>query len=428
MKKLALRECSGDWIYYLTALSYKEVFENVRKIDKELHESKSLSDMIQRSLTDNVDKIANYITNQPEHFFNALVLAVYDGDPQWREIKINYDNGESYELGVLEFNGDEIIFPVDGQHRVEGIKKVITENPDRYNTETIPVIFIGHKNTKDGRQRTRRLFSTLNRYAKPVTLNDIIALDEDDIIAIATRHLIENNILFKETRLNNHKQKAIPEKDKTAFTNIITLYECNTELLKFFIKDVEIKIDGTKVKNGKKKVDAYCRFRRSEEEIKAFLTFVDDYWCNFIEYIDSINKYVTTPIEKSPALIFRNSEGGNLLFRPVGQKPFVITALKLYEVAHDFSDVMKIMNKINLDLSIDLWTYIAWNPIAKKMVTSSNSKTIQMIMQYIIGVNELTEKELNDLIKAIQGYKADENMQREDVIKLLNKYALLTES
>ena len=60
MKKLALRECSGDWIYYLTALSYKEVFENVRKIDRELHESKSLSDMIQRSLTDNVDKIANY--------------------------------------------------------------------------------------------------------------------------------------------------------------------------------------------------------------------------------------------------------------------------------------------------------------------------------------------------------------------------------
>ncbi len=426
MKKLALRECSGDWIYYLTALSYKEVFENVRKIDRELHESKSLSDMIQRSLTDNVDKIANYITNQPEHFFNALVLAVYDGDPQWREIKINYDNGESYELGVLEFNGDEIIFPVDGQHRVEGIKKVIAENPEKYNAETIPVIFIGHKNTQEGRQRTRRLFSTLNRYAKPVTLNDIIALDEDDIIAIATRHLIENNILFKETRLNNHKQKAIPEKDKTAFTNIITLYECNTELLKFFIKDVEIKIDGVRIKNGKKKVDAYCRFRRSEKEIKAFLTFVDDYWCNFIEYIDIIKKYVQTPIEEGPASLFRNSEGGHLLFRPVGQKPFVITALKLYEVAHNFSDVMKIMNKINLDLSTDLWTYIAWNPIAKKMVTSSNGKAIQLIMQYIIGVNELTEKELNDLVKAIQGYKADENMQQEEVIKLLNKYAVRT--
>ena len=32
MKKLALRENSGDWIYYLTSLSYKEVLENVKKI------------------------------------------------------------------------------------------------------------------------------------------------------------------------------------------------------------------------------------------------------------------------------------------------------------------------------------------------------------------------------------------------------------
>ena len=71
MNKLALRENSGDWIYYLTSLTYKEIAENVKKIDDELHTSKTLSDMIQRSLTDNVEKIARYIESQPEHFFNA---------------------------------------------------------------------------------------------------------------------------------------------------------------------------------------------------------------------------------------------------------------------------------------------------------------------------------------------------------------------
>lgn len=68
MNKLALREKSGDWIYYLTSLTYKEVNDYVKKVDDELHTSKSLSDMIQRSLTDNVAKIAKYIEKQPEHF------------------------------------------------------------------------------------------------------------------------------------------------------------------------------------------------------------------------------------------------------------------------------------------------------------------------------------------------------------------------
>lgn len=107
----------------------------------------------------------------------------------WHEVRLEYDDGsEFYNLGVLELNGDEKIFPVDGQHRVEGIKKVVNES-DKYNDEQIPVIFIGHKTDDAGMQRSRRLFSTLNRYAKPVSMRDIIALDEDDVVAIASQRL-----------------------------------------------------------------------------------------------------------------------------------------------------------------------------------------------------------------------------------------------
>ncbi len=48
MKKLSLREKSGDWIYYLTSFTYKEVKENVKRVDDELHKSKSLNELIQR--------------------------------------------------------------------------------------------------------------------------------------------------------------------------------------------------------------------------------------------------------------------------------------------------------------------------------------------------------------------------------------------
>lgn len=420
MKKLALRENSGDWIYYLTSLKYSEIKKYVSPINKELHTSKTLSEMIQRSLTDNVDKIANYIKNQNEHFFNALVLAVYDGDPQWQEIELDYGYGETYELGILEFTGEEKIFPVDGQHRVEGIKKVLQDS-DAFNNETIPVIFIGHKRTPSGMQRTRRLFSTLNRYAKPVTLNDIIALDEDDIIAIATRHLIESHPLFHESRLNNHKQKAIPEKDKIAFTNIISLYECNTVLLTHFIKDKVILGDNKKPLRGKSKIDAFCRFRPTESEIDEFNSFVTSFWDSFSCRIESIREYLNITVDDNPALLYRNKEGGNLLFRPIGQRPFVITAISLFEKLQDFDKVMMRMNLINYDVQGPLWEKIVWNPFTNKMITSSNGKLIEYILKFLADSTLLSEKELHDMINSYKACKEDESM---NVIAFLENYRI----
>lgn len=420
MNKIAFREKSGNWIYYLTWLTYKEVSLYVKKVDKELHQSNSLNNMIQRSLTDNVKRIATYIERQPEHFFNALVLAVYDGDPQWREIELEYDNEEKYNLGILELSGEEKIFPVDGQHRVEGIKEVLQRNNNgKFDDETIPVIFIGHKNTTQGMQRTRRLFSTLNRYAKPVTLNDIIALDEDDIIAIATRHLIETNELFHEERLNNHKQKAIPDNDKVAFTNIISLYECNTELLKYFLKDKQVLFDGRELR-GKRKIDEYCRVRPAEEDINAFLCFVDQYWSSFSENLDVIKKYLATKIDEQPALIYRNKNGGNLLFRPIGQRPFVLCALGLYDRTKNMRITMQTMNNINFEIDSELWKFIVWNPINKKMITSSNGTLIEYLLKYFAGV-ELTSKEFLKMKEDFRSMKGDEHLTDDEICEMLNR-------
>ena len=73
-------------------------------------------------------------------------------------------------------------------------------------------------------ERTRRLFTTLNRYAKPVSKSEIVALDEDDIIAITTRELVENHQLFQE-KISLSKTKAVSVNDNRSFTTIITLYD-----------------------------------------------------------------------------------------------------------------------------------------------------------------------------------------------------------
>lgn len=164
LKMPSIRSKMGIWMYYVGTLSFREVAEYVHPINDELHKSVLLSQMIQRSITENYKSIANYLITQEERFFNALILAVYDGQPEWNEVRIDdVGNSDSYSLGILTLTGKEKIFPVDGQHRVAGIKKALENNPE-LQTERVPVIFIGHSKDEIGMQRTGRMFSTLNRY------------------------------------------------------------------------------------------------------------------------------------------------------------------------------------------------------------------------------------------------------------------------
>ena len=115
MKLPAIRACIGDWVYYVATMTFKDVAAHVKRVDDELHKSELLKDLLQRSITSNYKSIAQYIQAQQERFFNALVLAVYDGDPLWHEVRLEYDDGsEFYNLGILELSNDEKIFPVDG--------------------------------------------------------------------------------------------------------------------------------------------------------------------------------------------------------------------------------------------------------------------------------------------------------------------------
>jgi DNA sulfur modification protein DndB len=91
MRIPALRAHIGNWTYYVTTLTFEQVSNVISPIDDELHKSESLRDLIQRSITNNYISIKDYIINQPELFFNSLVLAVYDDYPDWREIEFAYE-------------------------------------------------------------------------------------------------------------------------------------------------------------------------------------------------------------------------------------------------------------------------------------------------------------------------------------------------
>lgn len=397
MKIPAIKATLGNNTYYIATLTFQQVSDFVSDIDDELHKSETLKDLIQRSITNNYISIKDYILVQKERFFNSLILAVYNDYPNWRGIEFHYGDIVTNQMGILEFDKEHKIFPVDGQHRVKGIKEAIKVSPELGN-EQISVLFIGHSTRSDGMEKTRRIFSTLNRYAKPVNDDDIIALDEDDLCAITTRELIETFSLFqgKKIAISKYGNKKIEEKDNESLTSIITLYQCNKILFGNFIKNRTFN-DSIWSRVEKKE---YLKFRPSEEIINEFILYCKDYWDAFKLNIDSIKDFNKSK-EEGSAKKYRNREnGGILLFRPIGLLPFVEATVKIQQKAKiSYGEILKKINNIDLTISKNPWINIVWKLREKRMVMGKKT-VIKNLVIYMYNPDFLTKTQLAALKKS----------------------------
>lgn len=393
----AIRGTLGELTYYTATFTFRQIAERVKPADEELHTSKSLREQLQRALSDNHKSITEYILTQKEHFFNALVLAVYNGDPTWNELEFEYNGIRHYSMGFLHLNGEERIFPVDGQHRVEGIKSALNTNPELEN-ETITVIFIGHHNTRDGKEKTRRIFSTLNRYAKPVSLGDIIALDEDDIVAISTRDLLENCPLFmnENVKIDKKSSKALADNDDKSFTSLITLYDTNKIIYTYYKSSYDHQ---KKIYNGKK-ITELLKFRPSKQEIDDFYSYLLDFWVLFIKTFPGVKSYVDNCHNEKAASNYRNKETGGLLyFRPVAL-PKLIKAIfeTKIRLRIELDEVIENFSKIEFSISKKPWTNLLWDAKTQTMVMKYKTYISYMLI-YLYKKELLAPKEIGTLIK-----------------------------
>lgn len=404
----AIRSGMGVWNYYVSTLTYSQIAHYVKMPD-EIYQSKKLSDMLQRVLTENTTAIFEYLINEKERFFNSLVLAVYGGSPKWHEGVFEMRDEIFSNIGVLELTGEEKIFPIDGQHRVSAIKKLIDEKGVN-DEEEVPVIYIAHIDNEEGIRRTRKLFTTLNRYAKPVKANEIIALDEDDISAIVTRRLVEDGGIFDGKRLVFSKTESIGKNDKESFTHIITLYKCNCYLLKSFL-----------VENGiRTKASSFLRFRPSDEIIDKFEFYLNHFWQVMIFNEKDLANYMNTSANASN---YRNANGGNLLFRPAGLKAFVEAIVDIHMNSEkSYEDILSSMSSLNLDLSDSPWHGVLWNN--GKMIM--NNKEIVKNLLFFNYDSELSnqkgklivdKEKLFKAYAALVSYEGDE----ENIVKMITQ-------
>ena len=389
----ALRCRMGDWIYYVTFMSFRDIKEWIHA-PHEIHSSKKLSEWIQRELQSNhAQAIATYLATQPERMFNALFVGIYGGEPQWGEIQVSstlelapfevtedqLDN-LSRSIGILHFSGEEKLFAIDGQHRVAGVKLALEKNKDLLKDDEITVILVGHKTDQTGRERTRRLFTTLNKTAKRVSQTDIIALDEDNGAAIVTRRMIDDFTLFLKGEMIAFNPTAnIGDSDTDSITSVITLYDIAKTLVGC--------VDGTR---------GFTNNRPDDDLLNSVYNFCCSYWNSLKEIIPEYNEVFLS--KKSPSQ-FRQPDNNHLLFRPVGQRAFTeATAYLIKNYSLELDEAIKELSQVDLWLHSLKWHYILWNPIGKTMISTAKNRSIaKSHLLKMIGRDEfLTEKQSQD--------------------------------
>ena len=383
----ALRGVMGDWVYYSCLVDLGEVSSRVHYAE-EVHKNKALSDMIQRQLNKGRSaQIAEYLKQQPERFFNSLVVATYGGQPNWHALsdvrsKTNEDKLKNLRedtvasVGFLTLRGDESLFALDGQHRLAGIKKAIKDGLEHDPYDEVSVIFVAHKNTGKGLERTRRLFTTLNKTARPVSKGDIIALDEDDVMAICVRRLIEDTELFLDDRIAFVASNNMPVANATSLTTIGNLYDVLTILFT------------NAYSNLRKQKRDLQRVRPSDEELDAYFEYSKDLFIQLRENVEELDEFFSSKNTKRVVKKYRGSHGGSALFRPIGLEIFTRIVGRLTQHM-SLTDAVKLAAKLPRKLTEAPYEGLMWDTNTRT-ISNSHKVTLREILLYMVGASKMS--------------------------------------
>jgi DNA sulfur modification protein DndB len=377
----ALRCKMGAWTYYAAGMRLHDVAERIQ-LAQDIHESRSLNDLIQRALSKRAADITEYlVTQQKDRFFNAIVVGIYGGEPEWFDLRVEenpiLDPDEIPEyvtdsLGILRLCGTEQLFAIDGQHRVVGIRDAVAKD-EALGTEQITALFVAHQRTQEGLERTRRLFTTLNRYAKPVNKKDVIALDEDDTVAIVTRWLVDSHPLFRDKVSISHT-KSIPVSARDQFTTIVALYDS---------LDTYLRARASARPQEWKKLK---RYRKPDDFIDANRAAATGLFDDIIARFPEVAEMSKSTLGADIAGRYRNRQGGHLLFRPIGLTILVDTLAAFLGERISVDQALDRIARVPMSLAETPWLGLLWDPTNRRMITrSENRRAATRVLYYGAG-------------------------------------------
>ena len=363
----SLRCRMGDTIYYATFMSFADV-EVWIKQTSEIHTSEKLSRWIQRQLIKgHSEGIADYLLQQNERFFNAIVVGIYGGAPSWAPLRVSPPLGDSTievtdedrerldaSIGLLTLSGTEKLFAIDGQHRVAGIKAALKRSRGAVAGDEIVALFVGHDTTKEGERRTRRLFTTLNKTARKVSDADRVALDEDDGFAVVTRRMIDDFALFARGKpIAFAPTGSLPANDEQSLTTIISLY---SQLRDFFSESL--------LDPSVKKSD-FTHARPSDAALDQLYAKACEYWKCVKKRVGEVGEVLDGTTDAGE---YRKAKHNHLMMRPIGQRAFAGAVGVLVGRGESIEQAVRRLCKVDPWLHKKAWHDILWDPVRDVML------------------------------------------------------------
>jgi DNA sulfur modification protein DndB len=394
----------GDWKYYICTMKYGEVARQIQ-FAYELGQNDELGQLIQRGITNRTKEITDYLVSSEHRFLGGLVVAAWGGEPTYTPLSIDDPDGFLKGLdrgfGVLTFDGTQQYFVLDGQHRLRAVKDAIKRDPN-IGKEDICVLIVTHYDTDEGRVRTRRLFSNINRNAKQTAAAENIALDEDDALAILTRRLLEEHELLS----HQHRVRVIlsttddggirlatgsvPKSDPKALTTFTVLYD----LLQYLSFD-----QPGAIRNKTQ--------RPSDEQLDACFSALSQRLDDLLEYCGDTRTRLEDAASARELRAPRNNESnGHPFMRPVVQKAVARAVSEIrQEELLEWDEIMKRLSLLDWKMGAAPWTAVFSSDSGKMLVGKDNTELLVRLLRV-----HLAPESKSDIQRARKSFKDIRNV------------------
>lgn len=392
----ALRGQFGRFEYWLTTMHVEELVAKVR-MPKDLPgwDSQSLEERYQREIDISrvTREIAPYFANHSDRFTGSLVLAVLNDDGMAFEPLDDFGDDHSAKvpkayqiasanLGFLTLQGGELFVPLDGQHRAKAFEIAMRGTDERgrpipgikSNTElardAVAVILVRFEPDS-----ARRIFSMINRHAKPTSRVENLITNDDDAVAVATRNLVSRLELLELLPGDLvRSQSSMLNQRAREFTTLSTIYDANKAI-------IESRWHGRRPEGA------------DEEEREAFEVEIEGVWRLLLEEIDLFAKAIQDPSEAGDSMrIAIRAE--SLLGHPSGQLSLVRGFVLMRDRCVGVSDqeLCRRLNQIDWRRESKQWQGVLLSPAGRVMSGRSASNGASLFIAHLGGA-DLAEDE-----------------------------------
>jgi DNA sulfur modification protein DndB len=386
----AIRGKLGNTEYFETTMKVRDLVQAVRP-PREMDgwANFGIEERMQREPdTKRIEtQLAPYIAKNADRFFGSVIVLVTNGEVIFEPVtdfqtKIPAAYRQNAQrIGFMTIDGGTLIV-LDGQHRLLALRKVqqgeiVGAAAENVGEDEVCVIFI----TYETDIKTRRIFNTVNRYAKQTSRGDNIITSEDDGYAIIARHLLRDDFPLASREDGTGKREEIADwksntltKRSLRLTTISAVYESVRLILGF---------------HGVDKLNP--QERPSDEDLDTYINYSSEVWEALLNGLDAYKKALAQ-LKTIPEM--RDDEAKTaLLFKPASQIALIDGLLRAVDNGElRLPEAVARANKIsNWSMSADLWQGVIIKGSGAIDAGPEARRRMASLVCYLIAADRLTD-------------------------------------